>query len=299
MGNFYFDGKNTILETLISKLPDGKIYNKDNNIIPFINELTFVEFYNSFPDGTKVDIYIDGKLVNTKKILTDKSIYCKLKPPYGKFRLQTYINNNLITDEYFISINIFVFFVILAKELNYDYIELFKMFSNLYYDSLQQNLIYKKWGWFFDLPQGSFTTTEYRQIIVGDPVNYLGTVRSFMNAAVEEGIIELVKSFTTVEPILFSYREFDGWILRDLNIYPKTTEGNMIWHNRFADYWLGEIPINMQNKRIILMSKKFKLNAFIIYIQNWSFGEEKKEILNKLIYKIIPAQTKVEIIYSS
>jgi len=299
MGKFYYDGKNTILENLLSKLPDGIVYNKDANIIPYIDEITFIEFYNNYPDKTNVDIYIDGKLATTKKILPDKSIYYKFKPPYGKFRIQTYINNNLITDEYFISLNYVAFFLVLAKELNYDDIEIFKMFGNLYFDYLQYELIYKKWGWFFDFEQGSFKSVDYRRIILGDLTNCLGVVRSFMNAALEYGLKQLVKSFTMQEPIICYYREFDGWILRDTDIYPKPS-ANDLWWARFPSYYIDDnntIPPSYKSKKIILMDKRFKLNCFIVKVINWTYGEAEKQILNNLIYKISPANLKIEIIY--
>lgn len=50
MGNFYWDGQNSIFDSLVSQLPNGKVYFKENNIIPAIEQVTFSEqFIQSFP----------------------------------------------------------------------------------------------------------------------------------------------------------------------------------------------------------------------------------------------------------
>ena len=292
-----FDGKNTVFEDLIKKLPQGKIYNTEDNVIPYIDNIVLVEVFPNYLPGTEVEIWINDKLERKTKILEDKSIYVKMKTPYGKFKTQIKIANQIYNEGYFYAINIFTFFLCLSKELNYDYVELFKIFGNIYFNTAQNDILYKKWGWFFDLEQIGISNEVYRQILTGDVSTYLGTIRSFMYSAVYYGLKELVRTFSTQYPVIFIYRNFDGWILREDN-YPKN-----IWNKRFSFYRLDdnkEIPqsdINGSNKKIVLLDKKFKLNAIQVIIQYWPLPEKWKNILNNLIYKIVPAHLRVEIIY--
>ena len=80
MAAFYFDGRNKILDDLISQLPDGKVYYKSANIIPWIDESMFVEFYPNNATGDVIDVYVDGIFYRKCLVLPDKSIYCPASP---------------------------------------------------------------------------------------------------------------------------------------------------------------------------------------------------------------------------
>jgi hypothetical protein len=99
------------------------------------------------------------------------------------------------------------------------------------------------YGWYFDFPRRNLPYPDYRRAIVGslplapDPLpnplppipGYLGTVRSFMHSITYFGLRELIRSFTTSYPIVFSYKLFDGWIMKELSV-PQ------IW--TLPNYWL-------------------------------------------------------------
>ena len=394
MGFFAFSGKNIIYEDLISKLPDGKIYFKEQNIIPFIDNVTFVENFGPITDvpvGTDINVYIDNNLYETKKTIDEGGnsfIYVRINPPpYGKFNMRTEIAGQVFNDQIFYSINIFAFYVIIAKTYNFDYIELFKLFGNLFYNTTQNNILEDMYGWYFDFVQGSLPIADYRRALVGDST-YLGTVRSFVNHAITlKGVKELIKSFTGNSPTVFAYRNYDGFIIREsgltqiwnfskywlVNSYTLTGSSDItpqlanfpgktfkirinecteeiifstaaitvdqieielqaVWKNfiNLVDIGAGDIRIvtkaveieiisgtslalfgltpgiytnniteDSDNKRAILMSKRFKLYTLRIWIPIWPYDEGQKIVMERLISHIIPIGLKYEIIYGT
>lgn len=226
MGQFAFSGNSDIFDTLLSKLPDGFVYVKDSNVIPYMDEVVYFDFYNNYAVGTNVDIYINDVLATTTQVLFDHSISYKTKPPYGKFKLRTEIAGQIIKEEYYYAINILSFYVIIAQTINYDFTELFKLFGNLYYDTTQDDLLYKKYGWFFDITKGSMDIDTYRRVVIG-------TFKSFMYSIVVKGLKELVKAFIDVEPEIFTYRDFLSSYIRDTSITQFWIIPKFWWVNQY------------------------------------------------------------------
>ena len=228
---FAFDGKNSIYQDLISQLPEGKVYFKEDNIMPYADVVTLVEQFdtNVYPVGTPVNIYINNVLHGVANINTSKSIYYKMKTPYGKFKVKLVVNSEPYAEGVFYALNILTFFNALSKTYNYDYFELFKMFGNIWDKHLQDDMLYSKIGWFYDfpLPYG-WTVEDYRKILIGSTnttqINHL-----FLNAMTYWSMSELIKAFTGETPLIFSYRDEQGWILGDDTIPINT---------RFKNYYL-------------------------------------------------------------
>ena len=265
MGFFAFDGKNIIFDDLVSKLPDGRVYFKEQNIIPFIDNVTFVENFGPITDipvGTDVNVYIDGDLYETKKTIDEGGnsfIYSRINSsPYGKFNVRTEIAGQVFNDQVFYAINIFAFYVVIAKTYNFDYTELFKLFGNLFYNTTQNDILEDMYGWYFDFFQGSLTIAEYRRALVGDLTTYLGTVRSFVNYSITlKGIEELIKSFTGNSPTTFAYRNYDGFIIREAGL-------TQIWN--FSKYWLVNSYTLTGSSNIIPQLANFPGKTFKIRI---------------------------------
>lgn len=241
MGFFAFDGNNIIYTDMIQTLPDGKVYFKEKNIIPYIDSVTFVENFGAasvIPPGTNVEVYVDDVLYQVKQTILNAGnsfIYSEMKPPYGKFTVKTVINGKVFNEQIFYAINIFAFYVIIAKTYNYDYTELFKLFGNLFYNTTQNSILEDMYGWYFYFKQGTMLTADYRRALVGDTTNYLGTVRSFVNHAITQfGLVELIKSFVGVAPLIYAYREFDGFYIREAGLPP--TGPNIAW--QLPRYWM-------------------------------------------------------------
>jgi hypothetical protein len=204
------------------------------------------------------------------------------------------------SDNYF-ACNYAAFLLLAAREFDLQYQQVYQMFSNIYYAALEDSELYNKWGWFFDFQNPGVTTAEYKRMIVGDPNDFLGITRSFMHNCTLKGLTEFIRSFTGRYALVDTYRDFIGWIGRDKN-------KAQIWNH--AVYWgdlpytdvdtpsYGNLPLNQRsNKRIILMDKRFKLNTIKLTFFYWPFDNATKLILEELIYKIIPINLKVEIIW--
>jgi hypothetical protein len=220
MGYFAFSGKNSIFQDLIAELPNGTIYLKEDNVIPFEMQVTFWETFDilKYPVGTDVDVFVNNVWTAKVKISMTKSIYLKMSTPYGKFTVRTEIAGKVYNDQPFYALNLLSFLVSLAKTYTYDYTELFNMFGNIWNKTLQLDWLYNKVGWFYDFGRPSgWSIDDYQYIIIGSPnniqVNYL-----FMNAMTVWSMKELVKSFTGMYPTMHTWRDENGWIIADDNI---------------------------------------------------------------------------------
>jgi len=231
VANFIFDGRNSIYADMINQLPSGLVYLKQQNVIPVLDKIIFVEFYDTYAVGTNVDVYVNNQLHMQTQVKDDKSIYVEMKVPVKKvieeingqivetitgttFNIVTKIAGQKVTDENFISLNLFAFFVIFAKTFNYDYIETFKLFGNLYFASTQNELLYDKFGWYFDFARNNLDYETYRQIVAGKE-NIYGLQKSFVYATTIKGLMEFVKSFTGSYPAIFSYKDYIGNFMKD------------------------------------------------------------------------------------
>lgn len=232
MGFFAFKGNNAIFEDLVSQLPNGTVYFKEKNIIPAVDVVTYIEQFNEEYEGKNVNIYINDRFYETKKVLAPHySIYSKLKPPpYGKFMIRTEVNNEKYKEEVYYSLNIFTFLNALAIEFNYDYTQIFFMFQNIWHKYLQDEQLYNDIGWFynFNKPFG-WNINDYRKILIGSP-NNIQINHLFLNSMTYWSLKELVKSFTGVYPEIYSYRNENGWIIPETKNYATSSED-------ISDYW--------------------------------------------------------------
>lgn len=210
MSNFYYDGNNSTLQDMIKSLSDGTVYNKEYNIVPFINDLLFTDSYPTYPINTSVQFYLNNSLITTQNTDNNHMIFHHIIPPLGRFNITTKIAGVIITNQDFLSMNLLIFFLITSKALNIDNASIFQMFANLYYDTLEDNLLYNKIGWYFDFQQGNLDISDYRRMTAGDSTHYLGLIRSFMYATTIKGLSELVYSFTKFYPTIYTYRDFIG-----------------------------------------------------------------------------------------
>lgn len=259
MGFFAFPGNNIIYSDMLSKLPDGSVYFKDKNIIPYMEQVTYVEIFNEYPIGTAVDVYINDRLHFQTETLSDRSIYIKFKTPYGRFKLKTVIAGSPYREEVYYAINLLAFCVIIARTYEYDYISILQMFGNLYAPTTQDELIEKKYGWIFDFIRSMISTDKYRQDLVGDLTTHLGAFRAFFDATLEYALSELIKSFSGSAPIITNYRLFEGYIGRELS-YPY-------WTKRFPKFWFVNqyelIGItNLSGLDVSAWTETFKINGY-------------------------------------
>jgi hypothetical protein len=231
MANFYFDGNNNTLQTMINSLSQGTVYNKEYNIVPYINDLLFVESFSTYSIGTAVSIYINNSLITTQNTDNNNIISTHITPPLGKFNIIAKINGQIVLNQDFISMNLLLFFLITSKALNVDNTSIFQMFANLYYDTLDDSLLYNKIGWYFNFQQGNLDIDDYRRMTAGDTKNYLGLIRSFIYATTIMGLSELVYSFTETYPTIYTYRDFIGNIM----LAPIT----QVWNNYVYFYLDG------------------------------------------------------------
>lgn len=255
---FVFDGNNRIFADMLAQLPDGLVYFKESNVVPIMKEITFVEFFNDYSSGEDVEVYLDGELYTTVKVLSDRTIYAKIESPRStivfdvkdssgnirkvtetigrRFLIKTKIRGKIFREEEYISQNLYSFFVMLSKAFNVDYQEIFKMFGNLYNKYLQDNLLYPKIGWFFgySIPYG-WSINDYRQTLTGPGYDITA---QFINSMTISSVREIVKAFTGQYPDILSHRKVDGWILQDDNVIQ-----NWAW----PDYWLNGDILGTQN----------------------------------------------------
>src|SRR5271157_862187 len=218
MGQIIFDGKNRVFLDLQSQLPLGKTYQVDNNVIPAVNEVVFIEqFPVNYIIGTQVQIFINDTYMVTKQILQNNNIYYKFTPPYDKFQLKTKINGQIYRDQEFIATDVFMFLNILALTYNNDYVAISQMFGNLFNQYLQDDWLYNKVGWYFNFPlPDGWNIADYRRIIEGtfdSNGNAITTpiIWDFMNAMTYWALNNLVISFTGIAPLIQTYRDVDGW----------------------------------------------------------------------------------------
>jgi len=244
MGFFAFDGNNSIFDDLVAQLPNGLVYFKERNIIPAVEIVTYVEqFPSSYSVGTDVDIYINDKFYETKKILPTHALYLKIKPPYGKFTVRTEIDGEPYREEVYYSTNSFLFLNVLSLEYNYDYVELFKMFGNVWDKYLQDDMLFNKIGWFygFGKPYG-WDLADYRRILIGsstnEQINHL-----FVNSMTYWSLKELVKSFTGVYPDIFSYRDENGWVIPETWYPPFVSTAQLPLYWNFKDFYLWDTRV--------------------------------------------------------
>lgn len=276
MGQFLWNGKNSIFSDLANNLPSGKSYFKENNIIPFTNAvsqtghgmLAYTEQFDAilYPIGTNVDIFINDKLFITVQILPIHSIYVLLNPPYGNFKLRTEINNVIYRDEQYISTNIFAFFTVLAQSYNIDYKKIFQIFGNIYDKYLQDDMLYNKIGWYYQFQKPSgWSYDDYRRILTGWDIDgdatphddsssgisipagsplYRPMNQLFLNAMTMFAVNELCRSFTGVYPQIQTCRDIDGWVIMDDTL---ASSNNGFWnYNEFylLDGMTGSKDIN-------------------------------------------------------
>jgi hypothetical protein len=253
MANFYFDGNNSTLQTMINSLSQGTVYNREYNIVPFINDLLFVDSYPTYPIGTSVQLYLNNSLITTQNTDNNNLISHHISPPLGKFNITTMIAGQVITNQEFLSMNLLLFFLITSKALNVDNTSIFQMFANLYYDTLDDSLLYNKVGWYFNFQQGNLDIDDYRRMTVGDSTNYLGLIRSFMYATTIMGLSELVYSFTEVYPTIYTYRDFIGNLMIDTTI--KQNWNNYVYFYLDGTTITGSVDITstiMNNETFVI-----------------------------------------------
>ncbi len=288
MGKFIWDGKNALFQDFINNLPQSVAYSKDGNVIPYINEVTYVQTIpqTEYPINTPVKFYVNDQLVSERVTLPTQNIYVKIKPPYKKFTIKTVIDNETYREETYYSLNLFAFFTVLSKVMNYDYRQIFNLFGNIWNIYLQDDEVYSKLGWYYNFgkPYG-WTAADYRQVLVGDtpgtppfsnPLRYKSMNEIFLNAMTIDAIKQVVRNFTHIEPDIISYRDIDGWLLPNdqnvdmytLNIYDP------LWVQEFKRYYTyedAETPvIDLQNDETILYSEQYHNNTIQLICHNAS-----------------------------
>ena len=243
LGFFTFNGHNSVYQDLIAQLPNGTVYLKQDNAVPFAMQVTFTELFPdsiTYPVGTNVDIYVNNTFSITVKVLPDKAIYYDIPTPYGRFNVKTVVNGKTYSDDPFYSFNMLSFLVALSKTYDYDYIQIFNIFGNIYDPYLQNDMLYNKIGWNYDfgLPSG-WSIDEYGYILRGAlgtttnefggnnyPINWL-----FVNSMTYWSMRELILSFTGQYPTIYTYRDENGWILVD---------DAVVQNPNFKNYYLVE-----------------------------------------------------------
>jgi hypothetical protein len=256
MANFYYDGNNSTLQTMINSLSQGTVYNKEYNIVPFINDLLFVEFFATYPINTSVQLYLNNILITTQNTDNNNAISFHITPPLGKFNITTKIAGQIITNQDFLSMNLLIFFLVTSKVLNVDNTTIFQMFANLYYATLEDDLLYNKIGWYFNFQQGNLDIDDYRRMTAGDTTTCLGLIRSFIYATTIMGLSELVYSFTETYPTIYTYRDFIG----NLMIASIT----QVWNN-YVYFYLDGTTIT---GNIDITSTVMNNETFIIQVDN-------------------------------
>lgn len=228
-------------------IPDGDIYEFPN----FISEWSDTQTLTILPD------YRYTEAQEMLKVLADEHVYAKEASSTLFYEL----------------------FIALARELDAIKLEYNLTKDDNYLLKIRDTSLHRNFGVLLNLSRG----------LNEEAVDYRGRVHDTFNAfihypGVEQGIIEVVKTFTAEEPTVVDLSTRYGWILGQHYLYDP-------------DY--PPESANAVEPVIRLVSRSMRGFGWFCRIYNsWGFAIQQP-LINDLIYKIKPAHTNPVIIYET
>jgi hypothetical protein len=153
---------------------------------------------------------------------------------------------------------------------------------DIYLESVRDESLYNNFGILYSFSPRNQTLQEYREQLIQlkDAYEYSGTISA---------VNKIVKAFTCREPDIIQIKDLTGW-----RIFSKTDPEPNRPHYYIRD------PLNPTLSPIVtIYSKAEKAHAFILTVHN-TFGLAiDQDYLRQLIIQLIPADSKVELVFTT
>lgn len=230
----YTSSKINYFYKLIEDIPNSKIFDKEQNIIPYRSiykwnpetekydlpycNYLILDFFPTIPEGTILSVYINDKEVGKNYNRKFFHLVTHFLPysPNLKIEIRSQDGSIVYKTKYCKTYNYLIFFSALSPILNQSRVEVETVKNDIYKYECSHNKIYANFGSFFDLPKPKYLTdSQYRRLVVGDE-----TIPGLFNAAFYggtfKGIKDAVESITGNAPDIYTLKNEKGWILRKI-----------------------------------------------------------------------------------
>jgi hypothetical protein len=223
-GYFVNNGKNSYYWKLLSYLPGDLVYEKGVDVVPYTpdEQQVYSNYIPGLPVGTQLKVWINGHL-QTQTFISqpDGTFYAPLRPLYGPFQIEVTDLSGSITyfTDWFQGLNFPLYFNVLAPFLQDLDIELWRMAGDLDPVNVRDSKLQGHYAWYFGFPLLSdWSSTEYRETILGNGNCKPGFLESYLFGSTNKGMVDTIKSIIgcqAVSILSFSYLREMGWIIDD------------------------------------------------------------------------------------
>lgn len=229
-GTFYFTGKAALTDQL-ETLADKHIYERGKNVFPYSeNEaLLFVDFVPELSAGQTADIYLNGTVATTVKVVDSTGlIYAPLKLPFGSNQVRVHVGSTEITNpnkqlrnHFFITKNYIIFIEKLIIIFDRIKAELEAIKNDTFYDTIRDDRLEEIFGSKLKFPHFNNLSLElYRNALVGvNNTDRPGLRGALFYQSTEAAINKIVKSILGTDPEFISLYDFHGWVLKGSRRY--------------------------------------------------------------------------------